>query len=288
MSNAYVIIGIHGLANKPAKEVLENWWRKSILEGLQRNEGRTASDVLDVSFESVYWADWNYDKPIPEEENSEPYESAHGEGPLPRYDDSFWDELRADAQDLLDTPLDWAKRFFGMDAIAGAVLKAKLQDLALYYDDRSKRELLRDRLEETISKHRGKRLMVIAHSMGSIVAYDVLRRLGKIDSTLRIDHFVTIGSPLGLPHVKHRIYEENDLVRTPSIVRRWTNFSDRRDPVALDTHLSDDFKANDRSVKVKDDLVLNGYQNPEGDPNFHKSYGYLRTPEISRLIRSFI
>ena len=34
-----IITGIHGLANKPNKKTLEDWWKKSILEGLKKNCG---------------------------------------------------------------------------------------------------------------------------------------------------------------------------------------------------------------------------------------------------------
>ncbi len=147
---------------------------------------------------------------------------------------------------------------------------------------------MRDKFVEKLEGHRGKRLMVIAHSMGSIIAYDVLRALGRERHDIQVDHFITIGSPLGLPHVKYKIWNEYNLVRTPSIVQKWTNFSDRRDPVALDVHLSDDYAPNDYNVQVKDDLVINTYKSPKGDPNYHKSYGYLRAPELSQAIRAFI
>jgi len=80
--------------------------------------------------------------------------------------------------------------------------------------------------------------MVIEHSMGSIIAHDVLGRLGRDGPQFSVDHFVTIGSPLGMPHVKYKIRQENDLVHTPSIVGRWTNFADRRDVVAVVAKLS--------------------------------------------------
>ena len=32
---AKVIIAIHGLANKPPKKLLENWWKKAINEGYE-------------------------------------------------------------------------------------------------------------------------------------------------------------------------------------------------------------------------------------------------------------
>lgn len=287
----YVIIGIHGLANKPKRTKLEKWWQDAILEGLQRNEGRSAAGSID--FELVYWRPWNYPNPIPDGENDEPYFPDSGSGKFPLYEDDFWDTLRAEAGDLADTPIDWAKRLFKLEKLAQGLLKSKLPDLALYYADEKKRDKLRKPFADTILKARDnqKRIMVIAHSMGSIVAYDVLRKLGRTEVGVSIDHFVTIGSPLGLPHVKFKIWEESDLVRTPSVVRRWTNLSDRRDPVCFDTHLSGDFKPNDKGVEVQDDLVLNDYKNKKGKgakANPHKSYGYLRTPELSKLIRSFI
>jgi hypothetical protein len=282
MTASQVIIGIHGLANKPEAETLEGWWKDAILEGLERNQGRTSKAL---GFDSVYWADVMYAAPIPDEDNKEPYVKA--EGPLKTYKDGWWDDLVAGLADAAATPLDLAKRYFGFDEIADAVLRAKLDDLATYYQKPTIRTELRGRLRKALDDHDGKRIMVIAHSMGSIIAYDVLRALGREDPSRVVEHFVTIGSPLGLPHVKHKIYQENDLVRTPSVVRRWTNFADRRDPVAADVHLAGDYEPNNRGVTVRDDLVINGYKSPAGKANHHKSYGYLRAPEISAAIRSF-
>jgi hypothetical protein len=146
--------------------------------------------------------------------------------------------------------------------------------------------------------------------MGSIIAYDVLRDLGRVNSGFEVAHFVTIGFPLGLPHVKVKIMEEKSYdkkvshrVHTLFIVSQyWTHFADRLDPVALDSPLSDDYSKNGQGIRVKDDLVLKDYRkpktgnsgategerDPEGKHNHHKSYGYLRTPELSELVKEFI
>ncbi len=142
----------------------------------------------------------------------------------------------------------------------------------------------------------GQEIMLIAHSMGTIIAYDVLRDIGRAKPEFTVAEFVTIGSPLGLPHVKAKIIEERDYdgsdaerVRTPSVVaRKWVNYADKRDPVALDTHFADDYGPNRSGVQVEDDLVLNGYVSPSGEPNYHKSYGYLRAPEVSEHILNFL
>ncbi|MDX1656198.1 MAG: alpha/beta hydrolase, partial [Candidatus Competibacteraceae bacterium] len=201
------------------------------------------------------------------------------------------DELRRRFQEVGDGILDFAKDMFGLSAIADAVLASKLEDLSRYYQEDAIRRELRGRLMSSLERHidNGDRIMVIAHSMGSIIAYDVLRELGRQRPSARVDHFITIGSPLGLPHVMFHHMEEFDAVRTPTVVKRWTNFADRRDIVSLDTHLSDDYAPNVEGVRVVDDLVFNGYMSTRTEKdNPHKSYGYLRTPELSQAVRQFI
>lgn len=281
---SYVILGIHGLANKPAASELEQGWRDALLEGLRRNLGNTEQKL---EFNSVYWADVMYGSHL--EPNEEPYVPAKGDGPLKTYRDGWWSDVVADVLAVGGEALDIAKRYMGVDSVADKVLEAKLQDLFKYYHEAAVRDKLHNRLRKALlDVEANKRIMLIAHSMGSIIAYDVLRAIGRDAPNFAVDHFVTIGSPLGLPHVKNRIYEENHLVRTPTVVRRWTNFADRRDPVALDAHLKGDYAPNDRGVRVNDDLVINSYISPAGKANYHKSYGYLRAPELSEIVRAFL
>lgn len=272
-----LIIGIHGLSNKPEENTLAKWWEAAMVEGLNKN---CSLPVTALDFHSVYWADVMY--PGGPDENPDKYKPAD-KSELKYYKDGWLDDLRIRAQGIGDNFLDFMKDKLDIDKPAEEVLKNKLPDLYRYYTDKTIRNELRGRLEAVIRDNRNKRLMVIAHSMGSIIAYDVLRALGREDQTLAVEHFVTIGSPLGLPHVKHMILKESPLVRTPSVVRKWSNLADRRDPVALDIHLSDDYEENFAGVKVKDDLVMNDWGGIH-----HKSYGYLRTPEFSDLLKNFV
>ena len=73
------------------------------------------------------------------------------------------------------------------------------------------------------------------------------------------------------------------------VTERWVNYADRKDPVAFDAHLWDNYGEIKSKIRVEDDLVLNDYpKNAEGDRNHHKSYGYLRTPEVSNHIKDFL
>lgn len=249
-------------------------------EGLKVNAGINVPSKA-LNFESVYWADVLYKKP---DVNYDAYKKPKN-GDIKRYEDGWFDTFRAWSSDKIDDVVDPLKNWFDIDGAANAVLESKLKDLYAYYTDKEIQGELRGRFEDAITKYMnaGDRIMVVSHSMGTIIAYDVLRKLGKDRRNFYIEHFITLGSPLGLPHVKYKIKEENHLVRTPSIVKKWSNLADRRDPVALDTHLSDDYQTNDFDVKVNDDLVLNDW----GGIN-HKSYGYLRTPEFTDLLKKFI
>ncbi len=304
-----IIIGIHGLANKPKREKLKSGWLKAIKEGLDLN----CNYREDFEFESVYWADLMYDKPIAEGANKEPYIRSNP-GALKEGNARAITKIRHRLLEFGGRGLDKLNRHLNSHKIRNTLLKSKLKDLGQYYDTNHKRlsrsgtlqpvrRILRDELIGVLNNHKRKQILLIAHSMGSIVAYDVLRELGpKLDAggqatvsgeSLKIPHFVTIGSPLGLPHVVDRIRREHPhhpIPRTPSLVTRsWTNHADRKDIVAMDLHLRDDYRANARGVRVIDDLVANDYVSRiTKKANHHKSYGYLRTPEMSRLLAKFL
>ncbi len=95
-----------------------------------------------------------------------------------------------------------------MDALADWVLGRVLKDLDFYYDQGAQDtqpeesegvgvKVLRDELKTVLLEEKDKQLMVISHSMGTIIGYDVLRDLGMpgTESGVTVDEFVTIGSP---------------------------------------------------------------------------------------------
>ena len=55
-----IIIGIHGLGNKPPFAVMEQWWLQSILDGFQAVHYPSSW----LKFELVYWANFIHNKPL--------------------------------------------------------------------------------------------------------------------------------------------------------------------------------------------------------------------------------
>jgi hypothetical protein len=152
--------------------------------------------------------------------------------------------------------------------------------------------VIRERAAELIRKYSGDDLMVIGHSMGSIIAYDVLT---FTTPDMEIDSFITMGSPLGLPIIMAKIAAErnirgpglNRLKTPPSIQQNWFNYSDLEDRIALIYNLTPNYDANLNGVKVRNFVVENDYA-INGKRNPHKSFGYLRTPELAGAIRDFL
>ncbi len=277
-----IIIGIHGLLNKPPQQLLQAWWAEAMAEGLQRNHTMS----VQPAFELAYWADIRNSRPIPVAELEEQYEKAAGQGPLERYAAGVIDKVRTVAQKWGGRVLDKEKELFGLGTNLEKLLGVKFDDLADYYDKENVRQQMRSRLSRLLERHQDKKVMLIAHSMGSIIAYDVLR--GYDDSEMvKVEHFITIGSPLGLPIVAHKIRKEFGAKQTPHNVRRWTNLADPGDKVALDCNLADEYEPYN-GVQVVDVLVYNQYVNHADQTNNHKSYGYLRAPELSDYVRDFL
>lgn len=283
------IIGIHGLKNKPAENVLSDCWLQAITEGLTRNGHSAALDRLaDSTFMLAYWRQVMYDQPIPSREDPEPYRPADGEGPLPS-GGGHRDKLAAKVHEVIIKGAEEVAERLAQDAIDDEIRK-KAADVHSYRSDPATCKAVQDCLKAKLeAAHRsGHQIMLIAHSMGSFVAYDVLANRDDLPPHLKIAQFVTLGSPLGLEKVKNIVRNSMDDLRVPERVEHWTNFADPKDPVALDWRLESDYKRNEGGVEVVDDLVTNAYRTSEGKANHHKIYGYLRTPEMSQAIAEFL
>lgn len=283
MERDRVIIGIHGLANKPPIDEKTRWWRAAIAEGL-------ASDGTDTdpafAFEFVYWADLRYDAPLSPEMNREPYRPREQAGAPPAGEEA----AALTAKDVLApiyAGIDRIEEATGVTLLDDLILEYRFDDLWHYHGERSFARQVRGRLAERLQRHRGSRILLFAHSMGSVIAYDVLRLLEREDPALRVEHLVTAGSPMGLAKVKLKFEAEHGALRVPNNVAAWSNLADGDDIVSIMGAFGDDYAPSDRGVRVADRRVVNDFRGPDGALNPHKSYGYLRTPEFSAIARAF-
>lgn len=300
---AKVIIGIHGLKNKPAKETLHEWWKLSMEEGLSA----VGKNYSLPPFELVYWADTVYDKPLSldvEDRNDRCYlEDIYA--PAPKNFVAKTSNLKHKVFGFLNRQL--RQVFVNSDLtlkyqrIADAVVERYFHDLDIYYEEPFSNEYASHneirskivaRVVSTLRKYRHHDIFLIGHSMGSILGYDAL----QFDvPEIPVHTFVTVGSPLGLPLVickiaarQGKVLDGSPVLRTPaSVIKNWYNFFDPEDIIALNPNLAAEFFENANGVKPIDVKVTNNYiLNKER--NAHKVYGYLRTKEFAKVLAAFI
>ncbi|MFC7639806.1 hypothetical protein ACFQX6_01160 [Streptosporangium lutulentum] len=110
----------------------------------------------------------------------------------------------------------------------------------------------REAVAEVIRRNRPK--VVIAHSLGSVVAYETL----WANPDLEVDLLITLGSPLGMRNV---IFEHlmpapvNGWGERPRQVRRWVNIADKDDIVAIPPGLRACFTGVDQEALVNLDWL---------------------------------
>jgi hypothetical protein len=118
--------------------------------------------------------------------------------------------------------------------------------------------------------------VVVSHSLGSVVAYETLHEV-----TSDVPLWVTIGSPLGMPTViLPRLQPQPP--KTPAPVRRWLNYWDRDDFVAVGTNLAKRFSANDSGVSAHTTRV------DSDGLNVHPAAIYLAAPAVAGPIAEAI
>ncbi len=285
MQSTPLILGIHGLANKPPREEKQGWWKAAVQEGLRRNCGRQETDL---PFDFVYWADLRYEAPLRAEDNHEPYYPDPGTGVFPTVAENAPEMAKTGVMDRMARGLSWLQERIGLAPVDDLLIEYRLDDLYGYLEDEGFRRAARNRLREAIEQHEGARILLAAHSMGSLIAYDVLRIMEREGVPHGVAHLLTMGAPLGLAQVKLAMAQEHDDLRVPSGLEGWSNLMDHSDVATLGEDVAAAYAPNGRGVRAVDVAVVNAYRRPDGARNHHKSYGYLRTPEFSRAVSAFL
>ena len=297
---AKTVLYIHGIGNKPTQEVLRCQWDKALF-------GRSMGERTRLA----YWV--NRERyPTPESGtcgdrdqgptlNQAEQRVLGALGVAPSRDDldrlaSTLAESPAEAamlQNMLQELNAGAARSSGpgakglLDKINEVLLKlisaALLQDVHDFFFDKQRREQMERSLLDRLESGGGP-FVVVAHSQGSMIAYEVLRQLDPAKHDVAL--FVTIGSPLGLPSVRSMFKQsiKKKKLPFPPCVRHWYNVADRRDPVALDGNLSDDIEnPGQRFSNLQGSDV-----NTDSPRNPHSGSGYLSNLHVRAKVRDVV
>jgi hypothetical protein len=264
-----------------------------MLEGLRRSEPEVVKDI-EPHFDCFHVAAWNYLY------YHQVKDVSHD---LP-WIDSLINKHGPTAQDIRDTRT-WQRKLAKLFFSAGdmfpfvipllpKVIRQIAEETRRYFSNTDDialevREVLKQKLRPMFAA--GEKVLLIGHSLGSVIAYDALWELSRVEQLPgKVDLFLTLGSPLGMHYVQRRLrgYREKGAQEYPDNIRRWVNMSSVGDITALDREFRDDFSRMleyglIESIEDHSEAIYNFFRNERG-LNVHRSYGYLVNPAVGYIL----
>ncbi|MCZ6837333.1 MAG: hypothetical protein O7G85_16275 [Planctomycetota bacterium] len=182
------------------------------------------------------------------------------------------------------------------DPLVGAVAP----DMREYWNHDSKfgsdvRESLSIPLARAL--HRGDKIMLIAHSLGTMIAYDTLWKLSHYSEyrsirNKKIDVLLTLGSPLGDETVKRNLKgaKADGERQYPTNIRHWINVAAEDDFIAHDEKVKNDFRNMEKLGLVKSikDIRMYNLAVRNNKSNPHHGVGYLIHPKVTEIIATWL
>ena len=182
------------------------------------------------------------------------------------------------------------------DLFANAEVKQLLADVRRYLANvDGVADTIRALLESALTAawRARERVLVVAHSMGSVIAYDCLWELSRVHHAAgEVEEFVTLGSPLAAWHIRPDLkgagLREPD--RYPANIRHWTNFTAHGELVAL-RRLAPYFRgmiAAGLVVGIEDHVDLYNHFHGVTEIEPHRCYGYLNNERVAGVIAAWL
>ena len=292
-----VIVFVPGIRAKPPAKEQQQQLRRCLEHGLLRAGLINAADVSQ-QLEVVGWSYHFYGAHAdiaPDLQGIEGLLAGSGE------EEADYNEARSAARRFTAAMYAIGDRFPIISSLfATRRMETRVHEINRYFRNQQgegdfARGLIKQHLQNAWQNNR--RVILIGHSFGSVIAYDALWELshregrGSIDGGA--DLFVTMGSPLTMRYIRRRLKGtgRKNAERYPLNIRNWLNLAAVGEVTALDRRMSDCFSEMLDSGLVdtiRDDLeLLNQFRGPDG-LNVHKCYGYLASQTVAAVIKKFV
>ena len=152
---------------------------------------------------------------------------------------------------------------------SGSGIALATHDVYSYLSSPGVRDTIEEGIRAAISS--GEPTVVVAHSLGTVVAYNLLRREGAQQGWI-VPLLVTVGSPLAVTAIKRALRP----IHHPACVTHWYNAMDARDIVALYPLDPGHFDVNP-SIENKTNV-------DNQTSNHHGISGYLNDKDVARHV----
>ena len=164
--------------------------------------------------------------------------------------------------------------------LAGILTRVFMRDVHDFLFKPEKRERMANALWDRL-RGGGEPFVIVAHSLGSVVAYDLLRRLPA--KSCKVALLVTIGSPLGIQEIIDHFTQDGEALGRPPCVEKWLNFADPLDAVAFGATLASSYGG----VEQVEDKVEWGL-NLDSPWDAHAATGYLGAEPVRTALRDLL
>jgi hypothetical protein len=200
-------------------------------------------------------------------------------------------EFLADAGSVLTSPI----------GLSEFLITTVAEDLREYWNfDSEFGSLVRGRMSDPLKQamNRDDEILVVSHSLGTMVAYDTFWKFSHTSeyrrrySSKRIDLWLTLGSPLPDTTVKRNLKGARaaGLRRYPHNVKRWINVAAEDDYISHDSTVANDFRKM-RNLKPATRIVDRKIYNlavRRGKSNPHHGCGYLVHPAVVACVADWL
>jgi hypothetical protein len=180
--------------------------------------------------------------------------------------------------------------------LAHPAMRLQMHEATRYLRDRDGagtaiRALLRAELEAAWAADA--RVLLIGHSLGSVISYDTLWDLSDAGSPGRVDLFISMGSPLATRFIRRRLRGAGleGAAAYPRNIRRWANLAARGDTTALRPRIKPFFRAMldlGLTESIEDHVDLENYFRGSIGLNAHEAYGYLAQRTLAELVGDWL
>lgn len=285
------LVFVHGRSqeNKDA-DALKREWIGAFREGLAKSQLDLPIAEADIRF--PYYGDTLYDltKDKPEEEVAEVIVRGDGANDeQQRFVRAVLQEVKKAAQitdsqleeitnrDVVERgPLNWEWLQGVLRAIdryvpggSGASIAIATNDVYQYLKNPVIQSIINDGVRSAFTS--GVETVVVGHSLGTVVAYNLLKREGETEGWV-IPSYITLGSPLAVTEIKKSLRP----IKHPPCVNKWFNAMDDRDVVALYPLTREHFNIN---PEIENKLDVDNHTS-----NRHGISGYLNDQQVAKRI----
>ena len=141
---------------------------------------------------------------------------------------------------------------------------------------------------------RGESVLLLGHSLGSVVTYDTLWELTQVQrSAGEVGLLMTFGSPLATHFVQRSVKgaKEVGARRYPHNIRRWVNMTARGDTTALQPRVKPLYREMldlELIDSIEDFVEFDNFFRGSLGLNPHEAYGYLAQPLLAEIVGDWI